>query len=157
MSKTIDVSNSNLSTLASLGVTVRTKPKPRKKQKGTSEKFISAEKVVGKNSEFKRSELLSFEKISSVDPTEAKIADDVVKKISKSLTNSSKSVYDSKSVPTSNLDFTVSDNVMNVYLRNPGPTNTRSLFNMPPAFKTVILSRSKDTRRNILDSSNDFF
>ena len=46
---------------------------------------------------------------------------------------------------------------MNVYLRNPGPANTRSLFNMPPAFKSVILSRSKDTRRNILDSSNDFF
>ena len=114
--------------------------------------------MLGENTKFVDQDIFRFEVFPTLTDLQVAQADLVLTSIADSLaTAQNATVFEPLTISVADFDFSVSNNTMDLNLRNPGPASDRSIFDIPPQLKSLMLGRSKSTRKNWLDSSLDPF
>ena len=146
-----------LNDLSTIGVTITTKPELVAVGSNTAPSpYINPRNLLGENTKFVNQDIFRFESLPTLTDLQAEQADLVLTSIADSLSATQNiTEFESLTVKVSDFDFSVPNNTMDTNLRNPGPANDRSIFGIPPQLKSLMLGRSKSTRKNWLDSSVD--
>ena len=145
--------------LSILGVTITSKPTLTPENPDVSvSSYRDPKNVLGENTKFVNENIFSFEAFPSLPEVEKQEINTVLVSIVDTLAaTESLTSFNSLSVVSSDFDFKSPENTMDLNLRNPGPANSRTIFGMPPQFKSLMLGRSKSTRKNWLDAPVDPF
>ena len=148
---------STLNGLSSLGISITTAPTLSPVSvDNTTGPYIDPKDVLGDNTKFVEQDIFRFEVLKELTPLEQAQANTILTSVSDLFVKTtSVQSFEISSISISDFDLNISTNTVDQNLRNPGPANDRTMLGMPPQFKSLILGRSKSTRKNWLNEAKD--